>query len=143
MTRSSLDRDLLKVRILKFGSPYLFLSVNHLGSDIWENFDATPAKPNYPSDNKKTEEDEGGDADQEIEPEPEVKVDSHCVMLSGVAADVTKKDLVHELLKECRITKYGLYMETRDNKCTGKCYIEFVDQVCKSKKSHLKSHLAY
>jgi len=120
-----------------FGSR--FIKVNHLCSDLWENLDAVPVKPSYPSENKKDDHDQGEDFDQEKQADPEVKIDSQCVMLSGVAPDVTKKDLVHELLKECRITKFGLYMETQDNRCTGKCYIEFVDQLTRDraiKKAH-------
>ena len=130
-TRSSLARDLSKVQFFNPSVEHncdAYFSVNHLGCDIWENFKTVAVKPVYPSSSKdrETDCDQKGEGDLQ---EPEIEIDSQCVMISGVAPDVTKKDLVHELLKDCRITKYGLYMETQENKCTGKCYVEFVDQV--------------
>ena len=61
-----------------------------------------------------------------------------CVSVSGLSKTVKKKQVVHELFKDCKITNYGLYIETQNGVCTGKCYVEFVDHETRSRA--LKSH---
>jgi len=50
----------------------------------------------------------------------ESRVEGACVQISGLSKAVTKKSLVHEILKGYKITNYGLYMETEKGICTGK-----------------------
>ena len=61
-----------------------------------------------------------------------------CVSVSGLSKTVKKRQVVHELFKDCKITNYGLYIETQNGVCTGKCYVEFVDD--ETRKRALKSH---
>jgi RNA recognition motif-containing protein len=49
------------------------------------------------------------------------------VSVTGLSKSFKKKQIVHELFKDSKITNYGLYMETQNGVCTGKCYVEFVD----------------
>ena len=49
-----------------------------------------------------------------------IKLNGACVQISGLSKTVTKKSLVHEILKGYKITNYGLYMETEKGICTGK-----------------------
>merc|ERR1712141_141649 len=60
--------------------------------------------------------------------EKENRVEGACVQISGLSKTVTKKSLVHEILKGYKITNYGLYMETEKGICTGKCYVEFISK---------------
>lgn len=108
-------------------------SVQHLNEEIWDNCQ-TPTLRNT-SDRKK----QGPKSDKSkvgakpdaagIEKLEKLKKPKNgaCVFVSGLAKSVKKKQIVHELFKECKITNYGLYMETQAGVCTGKCYVEFVD----------------
>lgn len=111
-----------------FGSR--FVKVHHLSGDIWESCSATSIDPAF--EKKRS-------APREEMAESRKSAAGACVMISGIAQSATKRDIVHELLKDCKITNYGLYMETENGVCTGNCFVEFVDRTTRDK-AVLRSH---
>lgn len=100
-----------------FGSK--FVKVSHLECDIWEELDVDAVKPIYDNNNQEKDETKFACVSD---------IDSSCVKLSGLAPSVTKADLLAGPLDTCMISKYGFYLEAVSKKCTGNCFIEFVDQ---------------
>ena len=98
-----------------------FVSVSHLECDIWEELDVDAVKPIYDTNNNEEKDETKYACVSDI--------DSSCVKLSGLAAAVTKADLLAGPLDTCMISKYGFYLEAVSKQCTGNCFIEFVDQV--------------
>ena len=97
--------------------------MSHLEWDIWEELEVDAIKPIYDTDSNNNEEEEATKYACVSD------INSTCVKLSGLAPDVTKANLLAGPLETCLIAKYGFYMETQNKRCTGNCYIEFVDKV--------------
>ena len=109
------------------------ISVQHLNEDIWDQC-LTPALRNS-SDRKKQGPKSEKTKSSKPEPEKPAKPEKlkkpkngACVAVSGLSKSIKKKQVVHEIFKDSKITNYGLYMETQAGLCTGKCYVEFIDK---------------
>jgi len=106
-----------------------FVHVRHLLESIWDGCQV----PSIKNSKKKPESVKvatsvKGIADSSVkEKKPTEKAKTGaCVQVSGLSKEVNKKMVVHEIFKGYKITNYGLYIETENSICTGKCYIEFV-----------------